>query len=34
VLFVDPVSNLPIQASGVISKFGKATLKLQEVDLK
>jgi hypothetical protein len=34
VLFIDPVSNLPIQARGVISKFGKATLKLREVDLR
>ena len=34
VLFVDPVSRLPLQISGVIPKAGRVTVKLQEVRLK
>jgi hypothetical protein len=34
VLFIDPASNLPLQASGIISKFGRATLRLHKVLLK
>jgi hypothetical protein len=33
-IFIDPVSGLPIQISGIISKVGKATIKLSEVRLR
>lgn len=32
--FIDPVTNLPIQISGEIPTVGKATLKLNEVNLR
>jgi len=34
VIFIDPVSKLPIQVSGKIPKVGNSTLKLKEVQLR
>jgi hypothetical protein len=34
VIFIDPVSNLPVQVTGEIPTVGKATLKLLEVQLR
>jgi len=33
-IFIDPVSGLPLQLSGIISKVGKVTIKLGEVRLR